>query len=278
MLLMRSDSAARIMLERVCSRCALPLLVMVCLVPVARAQECVAPDSMTARLRNNPTAEDYSELGVWFADHQQYACAVPAFAASLNLDRDAPKVALMFGASLFMSGNAQDAVPPLQVAEQTEPYNVKVHLVLASAFEQLNQAKDAEEEWRAVLRIDPQSSSALDHLSTYLAADQDYSATITLLENPIIRGERTATQSLNLGVAYAATGKLNEAETVFRDGLNTAPDSSPIANALADVLLQLSRGDEALMVLDLAMALHPEDLDTQLHYRKIVSSYAPAAK
>lgn len=278
MLLMRSDSPALVVLKRVFSRCALLVVVMLCLVPIVSSQECVAPDSMTARLRNNPTAEDYNDLGIWFANNQQYACAVPAFAASLNLERDAPKVALMFGASLYMSGNAQDAVPPLQVAEQAEPYNVKVHLVLASAFEQLNQARDAQEEWRAVLRIDPQSSSALDHLSTYLAADQDYSATITLLENPIVSAERTATQSLNLGVAYAATGKLNEAETVLRDGLNTAPDSSSIANALADVLLQLSRGDEALMVLHLAMALHPEDLDTQLHYRKVVSSYAPAGK
>ena len=272
-----SDSTARTTLKIV-SRCAMPLLLLFCWAPVLWAQDCVAPESMKARLENHPTADDYTDLGVYFAKNEQYACAVPAFAASLNLNRDAPDVTFMFGASLLMSGNAEDAVPPLQVAEQVEPYNIKVHLLLASAFEQLNQASNAEEEWRAALRIDPASSSALDHLSTRLVASHDYSGAITLLASPIISGERTATQSLNLGVVYAAIGKLNDAESVLRDGLNTSPDSLPIANALADVLLQLAKRDEAIMVLDLAMAQHPDDLDTQLHYRRILSCCASAGK
>lgn len=260
------------------SRCAVRLVLLLCLMPALWAADCVAPESLTARLRNQPTADDYTDLGVWFANNKQYACAVPAFAASLNLDRDAPEVALMFGASLFMSGNAEDAVPPLQVAEQAQPYNLKVHLVLASSFEQLNQASSAEEEWRVALRIDPESSSALDHLSTHLLADQDYSGTIRLLDEPIISGERTATQSLNLGLAYAASGNLNHAVTVLRDGLNTSPESLPMANALADTLLNLSRPNEAIIVLELAMGQHPEDLDTQLHYRRIISCCTSAGK
>jgi Tfp pilus assembly protein PilF len=272
-----SENTARTTLK-ISSCCAVPLLLLLCWAPVLWAQDCVAPESMRARLENHPTADDFTDLGVYFAKNEQYACAVPAFAASLNLTRDAPDVALMFGASLLMSGNAEDAVPPLQVAEQAEPYNIKVHLLLASAFEQLNQVSNADEEWRAALRIDPASSSALDHLSTRLVAAHDYAGAITLLGNPLISGERTATQSLNLGLSYAATGNLNEAVIVLRDGLNTSPDSLPMANALADVLLSLTRPDEAITVLDLAMAQHPEDLDTQLHYRRIVSCCASARK
>ena len=259
-------------------QCAIPLVLLLGFAPALWAEDCVAPESLTTRLKNHPTADDYTELGVWFAKSEKYDCAVPAFAASLNLDRDSPDVTLMFGASLLMSGNAEDAVPPLQVAEQAQPNNIKVHSLLASAFEQLNQASNAEEEWRAVLRIDPASSSALDHLSTRLLAGHDYSGAITLLGDPMIRGERTAKQSLNLGLAYAASGNLNEAVAVLRDGLNTSPDSLPTANALADVLLSLERPDEAITVLDLAMVLHPEDLDTQLHYRRVVSCCATARK
>lgn len=271
-----SDSAARSTRKLVSSRCA--MLVLLLLAPAVWAGDCIAPESLTARLQDHPTADDYADLGVWFAKNEQYACAVPAFAASLTLDRDAPEVALMFGASLFMSGNPEDAVPPLQVAEQAEPYNVKVHLVLASAFEELNQANSAEEEWRAALRIDPASVSALDHLSTRLLIEHDYSAAITLLGNPIISGERTATQSLNLGLAYAASGNLNEAVAVLRDGLNTSPESLPMANALADALLSITRPDEAIIVLELATAQHPEDLDTQLHYHRILSCCASIGK
>lgn len=141
----------------------------------------------------------------------------------------------------------------------------KPHLLLAGKLDRLHQTAKAEAEWRAALAIDPDSSEALDGLSRDLILDRDYPEVVALLEDPRLDGERTSVQILNLGLAYAGTGKLDESAKVLRDGLNTAPDSLPLANELAEVLQKLGRSDEALSVLDLALEKHPEDLNTKIH-------------
>jgi Flp pilus assembly protein TadD len=69
-----------------------------------------------------------------------------------------------------------------------------------------------------------------------LLAQGDFSGVIALLENPAVRPQRTPLQSLNLATAYERSGKRDEALRVLRDGLNTAPDSKPLAEALEKIV------------------------------------------
>jgi tetratricopeptide (TPR) repeat protein len=215
------------------------------------AEACRAPESMRQSLHGHPTADAFTDLGIWFGEQKQYACAADAFAASLNIRPDSANVAFMFGASLYLSGNAEEAIVALQVSEKLAPRNPKLHPVLASAFDDLHQAKNAEAEWRAALELDPEASNALDALSHDLILDRDYPAIISLLEDPIVRGQRTDVQSLNLGLAYAKTNKVEEAIETLRDGLNTSPDSLPIADELVEVLVKTGRTEEATAVVKL---------------------------
>jgi tetratricopeptide (TPR) repeat protein len=116
----------------------------------------------------------------------------------------------------------------------------KPHLEMASKFDRLHQIAKAEAEWRAVLAIDPESTVALEGLSHDLILERNYSETIALLEDPSLIGQRTPLQILNLGVAYAGAGRLDESVTTLRDGLNTYPDSVMLANHLAESLIQLA--------------------------------------
>ena len=140
------------------------------------------------------------------------------------------------------------------------------HLRLAAKFDQLHQIKDADTEWRAVLAIDPESMVALDGLSKDLILENNYPETIALLEDPRLIGQRTPVQIVNLGLAYARTGRLDDSVNLLRDGLNTSPDSTPLANGLAEVLIQLGRQGEAATVLELALERHPGERDTTLLY------------
>lgn len=223
---------------------------------------CTPPDSMKAQLNNNPNASAYTDLGVWFADQKQYACAADAFATSLQMEpnqKDAPHVAFMFGVSLYFTGNTKEAIPALQEAEQLGYRDAKMHIILAGALDQSHSTRDAEQEWRAALEFDPESSSALDALSNDLLLDNDFPAIVALLDVPRLLGQRTPQQTLNLGAAYAATGKLDQAASVLRDGLNTSPDSLAVADRLASILMQLNRVDEAAALLALTVEQHPQD-------------------
>jgi tetratricopeptide (TPR) repeat protein len=159
----------------------------------------------------------------------------------------------------------------------------KSHLVLAKKFDTLHRTADAEAEWRAVLAIDPESSEALDGLSRDLIVEGDFVEAIALLEDPKLIGQRSPAQTVNLGLAYANTAKLDEASKALRDGLNTWPDSLPLADELAEVLIQLRRSEEAATVLELALAQHPKDQRTKCLYVRTLrdtrqEKAAPAGK
>jgi len=228
------------------------------------AASCTPPESMKAKLKNNPAADVYRDLGIWYGTQEQYECAADAFATSLRMDpgqKHGGDIAFMYGESLYLSGDVKGAIVEFRKAERSDFQSTTLHLMLAAAYDRLQWTGSAESEWRAALALDMQSSEALDGLSSDFIADNDYAATIKLLEDPIVGGQRTAVQSLNLGLAYAQTAKLEEAAKVLRDGLNTSPDSLPIAHKLADVLVELGRSQEAAAVLDLARAQHPAESD-----------------
>jgi Flp pilus assembly protein TadD len=222
----------------------------------------VPPDNIKARLQAAPTADDYIDLGAWFAAHEQFDCAADAFATSLQTDpaqKNAPRVIFMFGSSLYFSGNLEEAVPALQEAEKRGFKDNRLHILLASALDSTHDTVAAEAEWRAALAFDPETTAALDALSTDLVNDANYASVIDLLDKPRVQPQRTPTQSVNLALAYARSGKSDQAIETLRSGLNTNPDSVPIAGQLAALLIQSGHLDEAASVLEIALDHNPDD-------------------
>lgn len=236
------------------SRALLPLALLPALCWSLPAQTCTPPPELQAKLRGSPAAGDYTELGIWFAQHQQFDCAADAFGSSLQADprqRDYPHVVFMFGSSLYLAGDLKEAIPSLQQAEQLGYRDDKIHVILATALDSTGARSDAEAEWRQALAFNPESTLALDALSNDLAADGDVKGVIAALDQPRLAAQRSATQARNLASAYAKSGQLERAANVLQDALNTWPDASDVATALADVLKQLGRTDEAAAVLEL---------------------------
>jgi Flp pilus assembly protein TadD len=226
------------------------------------APNCVPPDSMKARLQNAPTADDYIDLGFWFANHEQFDCAADAYATSLQTDpaqKNAPRVIFMFGSSLYLSGDIKEAIPALQEAEHRGFKDNRLHLMLASALDSTHDQSAAEAEWRTALAFDPEITAALDALSTDLINDANYPSVIDLLDTPRVQPQRTPPQCINLALAYAHSGKSDKAIEVLRNGLNTDPDSAAIAGQLAGLLIQNSHDEEAASVLEIALGHSPDD-------------------
>jgi tetratricopeptide (TPR) repeat protein len=221
---------------------------------------------MKSRFAGKPDPAAFNDLGVWFAEQKNYACSAQAFATSLQMDpqqKEMPHLAFMFGASLYLSGDTSEAIAALREAEKFRYRDIKLHLLLAQALDSTRATADAEAEWRAALEIDPEYSDALDQLSNDLVATNDWVSVIALLDVPRLAPQRTAQQCQNLGQAYAQQGNLDKAVMVLRDGLNTYPDSLPIAQQLADALTRSGKKDEADAVLQLARARQHSSSDFQ---------------
>ena len=258
----------------------LVLVILICLTPAMASQaSCTAPPAIKARLQSKPNADTYADLGKWFGDRKQFQCASQAFASALKLQPDSASLYYMWGLSLYSAGDIQAALAPLRRAAGLNPADTRTHLALGAALDRAGQTADAEWEWRAALAIDPGSATALDQLSSALLTDEDYAGTIALLEQPAHQTPRTVQQSLNLGLAYAKTLQLREAEKVLHDGLDAAPDSLPLANELAVVFMLLERPEDADRVLTAALDQHPGDFNAKVLYlRVLLSRHADNAK
>ena len=233
---------------------------------------------MRAEVEAKPSAETYANLGAWFGNQKQFGCAAEAFASAAKMQPESESYQYMWGLSLYSASRAAEAEEPLRTAARLNPSDVRPHLALGAALDNLKQTAAAETEWRAALAIDPDSETALDALSQDLIDDKDYVGVMTLLGKPAETRVRSPLQSLNLGTAYASLVMLNDASKVLREGLNTSPDSLPLAVELALVLKLLSRDGEAYAVLDLALQHHPGDQNTQLLYcRMLVSGHSENA-
>ena len=246
----------------------LVLLSLLSSVAVLAQTSCAPPESMKARFAGKPDISALNDLGVWFGDQKNYNCAAVAFATSLQMDpkqKDMPHIAFMFGASLYLAEDTKEAIPALQAAEKFGYRDIKLHLILAEALDGTHATAEAEEEWRAALEIDPEYSDALDKLSSDLIRDKNYKGVIELLDTPRLTPQRTVEQCLNLDTAYAGEGKLSDSARVLRDGVNTYPDSLPLAERLADVLTQMGKKDEAAQVLEIARARRARSAESEAH-------------
>jgi tetratricopeptide (TPR) repeat protein len=230
-------------------------LVTVALSTAAHAQNCVPPDEMKPKLAGTPAVETINDLGVWFAEHEQFECAVQAFATSLQTDgqqRDLPHVVFEFGAALLYSGDSGASITAFRQAESLGYRNANLHRLLAGALDAQHATAEAIDEWRLALAYDPDATAELDSLSSDLVAAGRYQDAADLLEQPRVGPYRSVAQFLNLATALIQLGKAGEAAGALEDGMNTYPSSAEIAHELAAVLAGLGRKDEAELVLKLA--------------------------
>ena len=239
---------------------------------------CTAPDALSARLKTSPSSESYAAVGNWYADHKQFDCAAKAFASAFQLKPSSASLAYLWGLSLYSAGQDEPAVTPLNQAKELDLSDIRPDLILAMTMDRMKKIAAAETEWRAALAIDPDSGAALDGLSQDLIGQKDYAGVIGLLDRPGTTRVLTSSQSLNLGMAYAGTGQLDSAIAVLRGGLNSDPESLPIADELSMMLMLHGREEEAFAVFKLALDRHPADQATQILYlRALVSSHAGEA-
>ncbi len=249
-----------------------------CLPCVVSHAACVGRPDLRTHLREKPTAQAHADLGDWFAKQKNYECAAQSFSLAAKLQPDSLPFNYLWGLSLYSADRAVESLVPLQKAEQLDAGDIRPHLALGGSLDRLKRTPEAVEEWRRALAIDADSATALDALSQDLLEQRDFTGVVNLLDRPGLGTQRTALQSLNLGIAFASSARLDDSVRVLREGFNTAPDSLPIANELAIVLLLMGRPEDAYGVFDLALRSHPDDLPTKVLYlRSLVSSQSDKA-
>jgi tetratricopeptide (TPR) repeat protein len=243
------------------------LFLLVCLgaTPFAGAA-CTGPHALEDTVHSHADASSYSELGSWFGDHKQYACAVESYRAALKLEPGSSRLLYLLGLSLYSSGQPQEAVGPLQQSIQLMPDVLKPHLILAFALSQLKRTEDAMTQWEAALQIDSHSTIAFDGLAKLLIAKGDYGSAIGLLRS----APPDENLTLDLAAAYDKAGMLGDATDILTGAVHANPSSLPLSTALVTFLVRQTHFEDAAKLAAKSVKLHPRDLGAQVLYLHVL--------
>lgn len=235
-------------------------VLFLCLVAPSPARgACVGPPALEQKIRTNPGADTYTQLGMWFGDRHQYACAIENFQAALKLDPSSARVHFLLGLSLYVSGKPEDAVKPLQESIHLNSGILDSHLVLGNVLTDLHRDDEAAEQWEAALKIDPSSKAALDGLAKFLIAKEQYDSAIALLSST----PRDEDLTLDLATAFVREDRLNDAAALLNQALEAKPTSLPLRRALISIYVDERWIQEAAKQADLAAKLDPGNVKAQ---------------
>lgn len=228
----------------------------------ASSTSCVPPAGFQSEVRARASAEIYEKLGNWYGQRQQYGCAVEAFRSGLKQYPQSANLFYLVGLDLLRMGKFEVAIEPLQRSIGLKPDVLKPHLLLATAFEQLQQTTEARKEWLAAVKIDPHSEMALDGASKNLLSTNDYASVIELL------GAQPKEDSLilDLAAAYEGSGSPDQASDLLEKAVREKPSSSILTRRLIALLMSQKRLEKATDLAGKLVQQHPHDLEAQVLY------------
>ena len=231
----------------------------------AATAPCSPPPLFREKLQR-PGAEIYRQLGNWFADHQKYECAVEAYRTGLKRAPESSELYYLLGLNLLRKNDYQAAVEPLRKSIQLKPDVIKAHLLLATAYEQLNRPTDARKEWFAAIGLDPHSEMALDGASKNLLAARDFAAVMQLL-GPDPQEENLI---LDLAQAYQLFGDQDRTSALLEKSVAAHPSSMTLTRALITHLVSQARYQRAAEFAKKLTEQNPRDLDAQVLYLHVL--------
>jgi tetratricopeptide (TPR) repeat protein len=195
----------------------------------------------------------FHNLGVIAQQRGNHPLAISRFREAITLQPDYAPSRLLLGVSLLSLGNNAAAVAALYRAARSLPREPQAHLQLAKAYEASENWMAAVEELQKVVNLDPQEA--------------EYSYLLGRAWTKVFAWSYRRLAGLNrdsarvhqaLGQEFATQGKYELAIDAYRQAARSDPSLPEIHLALALLLLELKRFDEAHAEIDLELKLVPE--------------------
>ncbi len=149
------------------------------------------------------------------------------------------------GIELADRGWLDEAVNEFRKAIELDPDSAHAHDNLATVLAEKGHLDEALFEYVAALRADPESPTAYHYLASFLAG-QGHDLAINLYRRSLDLEYEFPDAHLNLALALADRGRLEEALVEFEIAHRMAPEDPVIHHELACCLIDLERYPEAI--------------------------------
>lgn len=225
--------------------------------------------------RPNDAAAHF-DLGYVFTAQKEKDKAVAEYRKAVQLDPKMTDAQLNLGLSL-LSDDPKDAIEPLQNVTTLNSSFERGHFLLGVAEERSGNAAEAEKEYNAAIKLNPNDADAHDALARmYLAAGKAADAEGEFRKVLRLRpNDQDNDREAELGLAESLLQQKKNADAVdtLTTYLNANPNDAKARFMQASVLADLGKNDEALAALDRAAKDRPETvgdlkLRSAIYYRK----------
>ena len=177
---------------------------------------------------------------------------------------------LRHAASLLQLGRPNEAEPILRQVISEMPQNADAHNLLGIIFDQREQFKDAEREYRAALRLNPDAISPLANLGVLLGRTKRSDEAIKTFETVLQKVPDHPQATLNLGLQYVARADYARAMPLLEHARQLGLDRYEARYNLGLSLFYLNRLDEAAHAFESALMLSPNAAEPY-HYLGLIS-------
>ena len=130
---------------------------------------------------------------------------------------------------------------------------------LAVARHRAGRLDEAEQLYRAVLKVSPDHFRALHYLGLACTQGGKFDEALTLLQQAVALDPKSAEARTNLGIALAAKQRPEEAIAQYQEAIALQPDHAEARNNLGIVLQGLQRHEEAAAQFEAALLLQPDN-------------------
>jgi tetratricopeptide (TPR) repeat protein len=195
----------------------------------------------------------YHNLGVIAMLRGNHLEAATRFRQALAIQPDYGSSRLLLGMSLLALRKNGEAVRELKRAAILMPQEPQAHLQLARAYEAMENWIPAVQELQKLVQLAPQEPEYSYQLWHAWTKVSDWSYRQIIGMNPNSARARQA-----LGVEYAAQGKYDRALSAYQEAARADPKMPEIHLAMALILLEMRKFDEALSEIGLELQLVPD--------------------
>ncbi len=211
----------------------------VALLQQGHAAEAVTP--LREAAGRDGSARNWKALGVALASLENYREAEPAFREACRLDPKDEANCYYLGRSLYALDRYEDSLKALETALPVHPRRWRTELAMAQAYEALGKAKEAEQRFRAAVKLAPPRPQQPD------------------FDNP----------QVDYGLFLYRQSRIEEALRSYADGVRRAPESGRAQYQFGRALLQAGRLEDAASHLEAAVRVEPDNREAHLALSRV---------
>jgi len=160
------------------------------------------------------------------------------------------------------------AIGHMEVLTRLQPSDSDSWQFLGNLYKMNNQPQKAEEAYKKVLNVDPDSKEGLSSLAQMYFEQNDYARTVELLKR-IPEDEMGPPLLGMLGYAYSQTRDFDSAVATYEKALAKDPENQELHRAYAEALMGMGNTSAARGELEKILKADPDDAPTYLQMEKL---------